>query len=72
MWSNRGIDGEGLSAAEHETLRLLGTGLKDEAIARQLGVSMRTARRRISTLLTRLGAVSRFQAGAETARRGLV
>jgi len=63
---------EGLSAADAETLRLLGAGLKDEAIARQLGVSMRTARRRIAALLTRLGAGSRFQAGAEAARRGLV
>jgi hypothetical protein len=33
---------------------------------------MRTARRRISALLTRLDASSRFQAGAEAARRGLV
>jgi len=73
MWARRGGDGvKGLSPAEHETLQLLGTGLKDEAIARQLGVSMRTARRRISTLLTRLDASSRFQAGAEAVRRGLV
>jgi DNA-binding CsgD family transcriptional regulator len=63
---------DGLSSADLETLRLLGTGMKDEAIARQLGVSMRTARRRISALLTRLGAASRFQAGAEAARRGFV
>jgi DNA-binding CsgD family transcriptional regulator len=70
MWAHRGA--QGLSPAEHETLQLLGTGLKDEAIARQLGVSMRTARRRISALLTRLDAASRFQAGAEAARRGLV
>jgi DNA-binding CsgD family transcriptional regulator len=70
MWSRRGH--EGISPAEHETLQLLGTGLKDEAIARQLGVSMRTARRRISALLTRLDASSRFQAGAEAVRRGLV
>ena len=62
----------GLSAADMETLRLLVTGMKDEAIARQLGVSMRTARRRITALLTRLGAASRFQAGAEAARRGYV
>jgi DNA-binding CsgD family transcriptional regulator len=62
----------GLSTADLETLRLLGTGMKDEAIARQLGVSMRTARRRITALLTRLGAASRFQAGAEAARRGYV
>jgi DNA-binding CsgD family transcriptional regulator len=62
----------GLAEADLETLRLLATGIKDEAIARQLGVSMRTARRRISGLLARLGAESRFQAGAEAARRGLI
>jgi DNA-binding CsgD family transcriptional regulator len=72
MWSRRGGGAQGLSPAEHEMLQLLGTGLKDEAIARQLGVSMRTARRRISALLTRLDSSSRFQAGAEAARRGLV
>lgn len=73
MWARQSGDrANGLSPAERETLELLGTGLKDEAIARQLGVSMRTARRRISALLTRLDSSSRFQAGAEAVRRGLV
>jgi sugar-specific transcriptional regulator TrmB/DNA-binding CsgD family transcriptional regulator len=62
----------GLSQQDYEVLELLQTGLKDETIARQLGVSMRTARRRISRLLTALGVGTRFQAGAEAARQGLV
>ena len=53
-------------------LKLLDAGLKDEAIARQLGVSMRTARRRISSLIAKLGVGTRFQAGLEAARHGLL
>jgi DNA-binding CsgD family transcriptional regulator len=63
---------ESVSAEDREVLHLLATGLKDEAIARQLEVSIRTARRRITALLTDLGVASRFQAGAEAVRRGLL
>ena len=51
-------------------LRQLAAGAKDEQIARTLGVSLRTVRRRIADLMTELGADSRFQAGVEAARRG--
>lgn len=51
-------------------LRMLKAGLKDEAIARQLGVSARTATRRIASVIERLGATTRFQAGAEASARG--
>lgn len=54
------------------TLELLAMGAKDETIARQLGVSLRTVRRRIAELMDELGASTRFQAGMEAARRGLV
>lgn len=64
--------GGGLSPAQHDVLHLLATGLKDEAIARQLGTSMRTARRRIAGVLGALGVTTRFQAGVEAARRGLL
>lgn len=53
-------------------LTLLAAGLKDEAIARQLGVSVRTVHRRTSDLMERLGARTRFQAGLAAARRGLL
>lgn len=53
-------------------LELLKLGMKDESIARQLGVSLRTVRRRIADVLDELGASTRFQAGAEAARRGLL
>jgi DNA-binding NarL/FixJ family response regulator len=53
-------------------LELLQLGMKDETIARQLGVSLRTVRRRIAALMDDLGVDTRFQAGLEAARRGLI
>ena len=51
-------------------LRQLKAGAKDEQIARTMGLSLRTVRRRIAELMIELGADTRFQAGAEAARRG--
>ncbi|MCX3060308.1 LuxR C-terminal-related transcriptional regulator [Streptomyces beihaiensis] len=62
-------DRDGLSRQDRQVLRLLATGLTDEAIARHLGVSVRTARRVVADLHTRLGARSRFQAGAQAVSR---
>lgn len=53
-------------------LQLMAQGAGDEQIARAQAVSVRTVRRRIAALLTELGAQSRFQAGAEAARRGWI
>jgi len=52
-------------------LDLLRLGLKDESIARHLGISLRTVRRRIAALMDDLGATTRFQAGMEAARRDI-
>ncbi|MFJ8429840.1 LuxR C-terminal-related transcriptional regulator [Kitasatospora sp. NPDC094019] len=52
-------------------LVLLSKGLKDESIARRLGISLRTCRRHVSEILEVLGAHSRFQAGVIAERRGL-
>ncbi|WP_347565737.1 helix-turn-helix transcriptional regulator [Nocardioides sp. IC4_145] len=51
-------------------LQQLAEGAQDEQIARRLGVSLRTVRRRVADLLGELGADTRFQAGAEAVRRG--
>ena len=51
-------------------LTLLASGLKDDAIARQLGLSTRTMRRRMRQLLDDLSAANRFQAGVQAVRRG--
>jgi DNA-binding CsgD family transcriptional regulator len=53
-------------------LALLGSGAKDETIARELGMSERTLRRRSADLLRRLGAANRFQAGVQAVRRGWI
>ena len=68
-----GADTVGRSSVDEDTrqlLTLLASGLKDDAIARQLGLSTRTMRRRIRTLLDHLSAANRFQAGVQAARRG--
>ncbi|MEU1028229.1 LuxR C-terminal-related transcriptional regulator [Streptomyces mirabilis] len=64
-------DGE-LTEGERTLTRLLAAGMKDEAVARHLGVSLRTLRRRVSDLQERLGAASRFQLGMRAAQRGWV
>jgi DNA-binding CsgD family transcriptional regulator len=58
------------NAAESTVLTLLAAGLKDEAIARKLGVSTHTVRRRIATMTERLGVTTRFQAGLALGREG--
>ncbi|MBG0854759.1 erythropoiesis-stimulating protein [Streptomyces spinoverrucosus] len=66
-----GPDGEWRPEGRHrEVLRMLAGGLTDEAMARKLGVSERTVRRLVSELTERLGAASRFQAGASAVRLG--
>lgn len=59
-----------LREVDRNLLRLLAVGMTDEAVARQLGLSLRTTRRRIAALMSHLSASSRFQAGAEAAKRG--
>ncbi|GAA1128915.1 hypothetical protein GCM10009630_28430 [Kribbella jejuensis] len=49
--------------------RMMSTGAKDAAIARDLGLSLRTVRAEISALIKGLGAKSRFQAGCLLVRR---
>ncbi|MFF2546236.1 hypothetical protein ACFVUY_27220 [Kitasatospora sp. NPDC058063] len=44
-------------------VKLLADGMKDEVIARRLGMSLRTCRKHIAEIMDRAGAVSRFQLG---------
>ncbi|GGS45222.1 MULTISPECIES: helix-turn-helix domain-containing protein [Actinokineospora] len=57
---------------DRELLTLLASGMKDAAIMRSLGITQRTMTRRMSALLDELGATTRFQAGIQANRRGLV
>ncbi|MEU1194019.1 helix-turn-helix domain-containing protein [Streptomyces sp. NPDC005859] len=59
-----------VSPQEQRLLTSLRSGLTDEAISRQLGVSVRTARRMLASLMEKLDARCRFEAGYEAARRG--
>lgn len=59
-----------LSEDQQALIALLATGLKDEAIAHELGVTARTVRRRIQTLYDLLGVRNRFQAGVALKARG--
>ncbi|WP_382308750.1 hypothetical protein [Herbiconiux sp. UC225_62] len=61
-----------ITREEQAILALIGAGLKDEVIARRLGMSTRSLRRRSHQLMVELGADNRFQAGVEAARRGWV
>jgi DNA-binding NarL/FixJ family response regulator len=47
-------------------------GFTDEAVARKLGMSVRTCRRHIAALMGSLDAVSRFQAGVRAANTTLI
>ncbi|HEY8457141.1 MAG TPA: LuxR C-terminal-related transcriptional regulator [Actinopolymorphaceae bacterium] len=55
---------------ERDVLRLLSKGMTDEEVAQQLGVSVRTVRRMMSNLMSRLHARSRFEAGVRAAEHG--
>lgn len=59
-----------LTEEDERLLVLLATGLKDEGIAKQLGVSSRTFYRRLERLMNLLGADTRFQAGLQAVKRG--
>jgi DNA-binding CsgD family transcriptional regulator len=67
-----GHDGASLTVQELRVLRLLAEGCTDQVIARRIGVSVRTAGRLTATLMNRLDARSRFQAGARAAQLGLL
>ena len=60
----------GLTDSERELLTMLAGGLTDEAAGKRLGVSLRTVRRMMADLMSRLDAGSRFEAGIKAAKRG--
>lgn len=64
-----GSDASGADAHNSDVLALLASGAKDEAIARQLGLSVRSVRRRVAVLLESLEARTRFEAGVQAVRR---
>ncbi|MEU7065370.1 helix-turn-helix transcriptional regulator [Streptomyces sp. NPDC046161] len=63
-------DEGGLNPQETTVIRLLAQGMTDEAIAKRLAVSSRTARRLATDLMDRLNARSRFEFGVRAVQRG--
>ena len=63
---------EGLSEIEQQVLISMCTVGKDEAGARELGISVRTYRRHVADLLQSLGAASRAQGALRARERGWI
>lgn len=60
------------STQDAQLVEMLVMGFKDEAIARQLGLSLRTVRRRVAALMVRHGVGTRFQLGMAISGRGQI
>lgn len=65
-------DAPATGARNEMVLRLLADGLTDDAIARRIGVSVRTVRNDVAGAMAGLQARSRFQAGVRAVQLGLV
>ncbi len=61
-----------IGAEERRILQLMAAGVSDAAIARHLGLTERTLRRRVEAIRHLTGAESRFQLGVEALRLGWV
>ena len=61
----------GLTPRELEVLALLGTGMTNAEIARELVVSAKTVDHHVSSVLTKLGVATRGEAAREAVRLGL-
>ena len=71
MWAAAsGVD-DGAEPTSERLVELMQAGLKDEAIARALGVSLRTVRRRVAALMEECGVETRFQLAVKLTERGL-
>ncbi|MFD3504595.1 helix-turn-helix domain-containing protein [Streptomyces sp. NPDC058676] len=70
LGTSAGREQDDLHRQQAEVLQLLAEGHTDDAIARKLGVSPRTARRFANTLMSHLDARSRFQAGVRAVQYG--
>jgi len=62
----------GLTTRELEVLRLISTGLSNQAIADRLCISEHTVHRHVANTLTKLDVSSRSAAVAHAARLGLI
>jgi DNA-binding CsgD family transcriptional regulator len=63
---------DGRDEMSRTILEYLAAGVKDDAIAHRLGLSVRTCRRHIAAIMARLDASSRFEAGVLAERQGML
>ncbi|UBU19221.1 hypothetical protein [Nonomuraea gerenzanensis] len=62
----------GPSELQLQLVGMMALGLKDESIANRTGMSLRTVRRHISTIMEMLSAETRFAAGVMASKRGWI
>ena len=67
-----GPDDIELTPRERDVLVLMAEGASNKAIARQLGISVHTAKFHVGSLLDKLDATGRTDAVAHAARRGVI
>jgi DNA-binding NarL/FixJ family response regulator len=63
---------ERLTARERQVLALIGRGLSNKLIARELGISEKTVKTHVGHVLAKLGVTDRTQAALHAVRAGLV
>jgi DNA-binding CsgD family transcriptional regulator len=66
------LQGFDLTPRELDVLALLAEGASNKTIAKQLGISVHTAKFHVSSLLDKLDATGRTDAVAHAARRGVI
>ena len=62
----------GLTDREREVLELIGCGLPNKLIARELGIAEKTVKTHVSAILAKLGVTDRTQAALYAVRHGLL
>ena len=66
------VAGDPLTPREREVLALLGRGMANKVIARELGLAEKTVKAHVSSILAKLGVADRTQAALYAVREGLV
>ncbi|MGZ8647865.1 MAG: response regulator [Solirubrobacteraceae bacterium] len=65
------VAGDPLTPREREVLALVGRGMANKAIARELGLAEKTVKAHVSSILGKLGVADRTQAALYAVREGL-
>jgi two-component system, NarL family, response regulator LiaR len=66
------VAGDPLTPREREVLSLVGRGMANKLIARELGLAEKTVKAHVSSILAKLGVADRTQAALYAVREGLV